>query len=242
MRDESPTALLWKGRPPMETLDTSRNHCIRCGTCCRSGSPTFHVEDAESVLAGIIRLDQIYTIRRGEVVRDNVHGGLALVGTERIKVNERAAPPWPGSCLFYDHADRACTIYGHRPAQCAALECWDRTAFMEVYDHPRAERRHLVEDARLMSFVDEHEDRCGLDRVDRAVKRMGREGKQGVTDLINILQEDHRMRCQAGQELGIPEGALDFYFGRPLTRILHQFGLQLKERPDGSLLLKRIKE
>lgn len=200
------------------------------------------MEDVDSVRTGIIRLDQIYTIRRGEVVRDNVHGGLALVGTERIKVRERAAPPWPGACLFYDHAGHACTMYEDRPAQCAALECWDPAAFMEVYDHPRAERRHLVEDAHLLALVDEHEARCGLARVDRAVKRMGRERQPGVAELIKILQGDHQMRGQAMEELGISEGALDFYFGRPLTRILHQFGLQLKERPDGSFLLKRVEE
>ncbi len=226
----------------MGTPDAPRTHCIRCGTCCRSGSPTLHVEDVDLVRAGVIRLDQIYTIRRGEVVRDNVHGGLALVGTERIKVRERETPPWPGACLFYDQAGHACTIYEDRPAQCSALECWDPAAFMEVYEHPRAERRHLAEDSRILAFVDEHEGRCGLPRVERTVKRMGREGEQGVADLIRILQEDHRMRCHAMEEMGISEGALDFYFGRPLTRILHQFGLQLKERPDGSFLLKRLEE
>ena len=220
--------------------DQPRTHCIRCGTCCRSGSPTLHVEDVDLVRNGIIGLADLYTIRRGEVVRDNVHGGLALVGTERIKVRERQEPPYAGACVFYDHADRACTIYEHRPAQCAALECWDQTAFLEVYDHPRAGRKHVIEDARVLSFMAEHEERCGLSRVDRAVKRMAAQGQEALPELIGILQEDHRMRRQAVQEHGIPEGAVSFLLGRPLTRLLHQFGLQAKERPDGALVLTRI--
>ena len=194
------------------------------------------------VRSGIIGLESLYTIRRGEVVRDNVHGGLALVGTERIKVRERKEPPYPGACVFYDPADRACTVYADRPAQCAALECWNPAAFMEVYEHPRAERRHLIEDERVLSFLGQHEDRCGLLQVDRAVKRIGAEGQKALAELIGLLQEDHRMRQQAVQELGLPEGTLDFHFGRPLTQVLHQFGLQVKEKPDGSLLLMKIEE
>jgi Fe-S-cluster containining protein len=218
-----------------------RDHCIRCGTCCRSGSPTLHVEDVDIVRKGIIGLEDLYTIRRGEVVRANVHGGgLALVGTERVKVREREEPPCPGACVFYHHPERACTIYEHRPAQCAALECWDQAAFLEVYDHPRAERKHVIEDARVLNFLAEHEERCGLPRVDRAVKRMAAEGQKAVGDLIGVLQEDHQMRQEAVQELGVPENTVEFFLGRPLTRVLHQFGLRVKERADGSLLLKRL--
>lgn len=220
--------------------DQPRDHCIRCGTCCRSGSPTLHVEDVDIVRNGIIGLEDLYTIRRGEVVRDNVHGGLALVGTERIKVREREEPPYAGACIFYHHPERACTIYEHRPAQCAALECWDQTAFLEVYDRPRAERKHLIEDARVLSFMAEHEERCGLPRVDRAVKRVAAQEPGAVDGLIGVLQEDHRMRQRAVQEFGVPEAAVNLLLGRPLTQVLHQFGLQVKERPDGALVLKRL--
>ncbi|MFO7784385.1 MAG: YkgJ family cysteine cluster protein [Desulfatiglandales bacterium] len=216
------------------------DHCARCGTCCRSGSPTLHSEDVPLVLDGVIPVTSLYTIRRGEVVRDNVHGGLAVLGTERIKVRERNVPPYHTACVFYHHEDRACTIYEHRPAQCAALECWDPKAFMEVYDHPRAERVHVIEDSNILGFVEEHESLCGYPVVDRAVKSIGREGKAAVERLICIIQEDHRFRMRAVESLGIPEDALEFVLGRPLTKTLHMFGLDIKERPDGSLLLKKI--
>jgi Fe-S-cluster containining protein len=218
-----------------------RDHCIRCGTCCRSGSPTLHEEDAALVIEGVIPVASLYTIRRGEVVRDNVHGGgLALVGTERIKVKERDEPPLHGACTFYSHPEKACTIYGQRPSQCAALECWNPKAFMEVYERPRAGRTHVIEDPDVLGFIEEHESVCGYAVVDRAVKAIGREGKTAVEGLIRILQEDHRFRAQAVQSLGVPEEALGFVLGRPLTRTLHMFGLRLEERPDGSLFLTRI--
>ncbi len=218
-----------------------RDHCIRCGVCCRSGSPTLHVEDAALVIDGVIPIASLYTIRRGEVVRDNVHGGgLALVGTERVKVKERDVPPHPTACTFYDHPGKACTIYERRPSQCAALECWNPKAFMEVYERPRAERSHLIDDPNLLGFMEEHESVCGYLAVDRAVKEMAREGQAAVEKLIRLIQEDHRFRVQAVQGLGVPEEALGFVLGRPLTRTLHMFGLQLEERPDGSFLLTRI--
>jgi Fe-S-cluster containining protein len=218
-----------------------RDHCIRCGTCCRSGSPTLHEEDASLVIDGVIPIASLYTIRRGEVVRDNVHGGgLALVGTERLKVRERDEPPHPTACTFYHHPERACTIHERRPAQCAALECWNPQAFMEVYEHPRAERSHVIDDSNLLGFIEEHESVCGYPVVDRAVKEIGREGKAAVEQLVQILQEDHRFRLKAVQSLGVPEEALEFVLGRPLTRTLHMFGLRLEERPDGSLFLTRV--
>lgn len=217
------------------------DHCIRCGTCCRSSSPTLHLEDAALVLDGVIPSAFLYTIRRGEVVRDNVHGGLALLGTERIKVRERGVPPYPTACVLYHHPDRACTIYENRPAQCAALECWNSKAFMEVYEHPRAERTHVIEDSNIMGFVEEHESLCGYPVVDRTVKSIGRDGKEAVGRLIDILQEDHRFRVRAVESLGIPEDAVEFVLGRPLTRTLHMFGINVDERPDGSLLLTRVK-
>ncbi len=220
--------------------DQPRDHCIRCGACCRSGSPTLHAEDAALVLEGALPFTSLYTIRRGEVVRDNVHGGLALVGTERIKLRERDIPPHPTACTFYDYAERACTIYEQRPSQCAALECWNPKAFMEVYERPRAERSHVIDDPNLLGFMEEHESQCGYAVVDRAVKTIGREGKAGVERLIGLIQEDHRFRVRAMEGLGIPEGALDFLLGRPLTKTLHMFGLRLEGRPDGSLFLTRV--
>lgn len=217
----------------------TRDQCIRCGTCCRGGSPTLQEEDAALVLNGVIPATSLYTIRRGEVVRDNVHGGLALVATERIKVRERNTPPYHRACVFYRHGDKACTIYENRPSQCSALECWNPKAFMEAYKHPRAERVHVIEDSNVLAFVEEHESLCGYPVVDRAVKDIGREGKTAVDRLIGILMEDHRFRVRAVESLGIPQDALEMVLGRSLTKTLHMFGLEVRERPDGSLLLTR---
>ncbi len=192
------------------------------------------------MLDGVLPAASLYTIRRGEVVRDNVHGRLALLSSERIKVRERGVPPYQTACVFYHHAGKACTIYERRPAQCAALECWNPDSFMEVYEHPGAERAHVIEDPNLLEFVEEHESLCGYSLVDRAVRSIGREGKEAVQRLIGIIQEDHRFRVRAMQDLGIPEDALEFVLGRPLTRTLHMFGLEIKERPDGSLLLRKV--
>ena len=73
-----------------------RTHCIRCGECCLSSSPTLHEKDLALVVGGSIRLEHLYTIRRGELVRDNVQGRLVPADQEMIKVREKK-----GSCVFF---------------------------------------------------------------------------------------------------------------------------------------------
>ena len=46
----------------------SRPYCLRCGECCRRGSPSLHVEDAELLSQGLISTHQVYTLRQGEPV------------------------------------------------------------------------------------------------------------------------------------------------------------------------------
>jgi Fe-S-cluster containining protein len=224
----------------MEETQTERTHCIRCGTCCRSGSPTLHAEDAEKVLNGVVNPANLYTIRRGEVVRDNIKGGLAVLSEERIKVRERERPPYPSACGLYDYADKACEIYENRPAQCAALECWDTSTFMRLYGQPRLERRDIIRDEKVFALIEEHEQRCAYVEIERVIKKIGAEGKKAISHLIDIIQYDHRVRHIAVHEFGQSAQGMDLLFGRGLIHTLVMFGLKAETRQDGSLLLKRV--
>ena len=97
---------------PMDFKEEIENgECIRCGECCLSASPTLQRSDIELVIEGIIQTRNLYTIRAGEMVHDNIHGGLHVTRQEMIKVREG---PGSRACVFYDDAQKACTIYAYQ--------------------------------------------------------------------------------------------------------------------------------
>lgn len=212
-----------------------RDHCIRCGECCLRSSPTLHREDLYMVKRGLIEKRHLYTLRRGEAVRDIVKGGIAVTRQEMIKVRERAG----GGCILYDGEGRACTIYGLRPVQCAALKCWDTSDFMEVYEGPRLERSDLVSNEILMGLIEGHERRCGYGALEGHVRRIATEGEKAVEEIIRILRFDYELRPEASEKLGIKTQEMDFFFGRPLVDTISMFGLKVLRQPGGSFFLTR---
>ena len=130
-------------------------------------------------------------------------------------------------------------IYEKRPSQCAGLECWDTSTFMELYDRPRLTRKDLFPGDEIQALIEEHDRRCAYLSIERAVKRIGSKGKQAVKDLIDLVQYDHRVRGVAVREMGHPPESTDLLFGRSLTRTLPMFGIKAENQPDGSIVLKR---
>ena len=213
-----------------------RDHCIRCGECCLRSSPTLHREDLSSVKKGMIERRHLYTLRKGEAVRDNVKGGVAVIQKEMIKVRERAG----GGCILYDGEGRACTIYGQRPVQCAALKCWDTSDFMKIYEGLGLERSDLVSNDALMALIEGHERRCGYGTLEGHVRRVATEGEKAVEEIIRILRFDYELRPAVSKRFGIKIREMDFFFGRPLVDTISMFGIKVIRQPGGSFFLTRV--
>ena len=98
-----------------------RTHCIRCGECCLEGSPSLHTKDLELIDKGDIERGILYTIRKGELVRDNVQGKMVIVDQEMIKIKEKQRER--GGCSLYNEREKACLKYEKRPIQCSVLKC-----------------------------------------------------------------------------------------------------------------------
>lgn len=211
-----------------------RTHCIRCGECCLSSTPTLHMEDVPLVKEGTIRKGDLYCIRVGEPVWDNIENRLIITDKELIKVREKKEGR---GCTYYDEGSKACTIYDHRPAQCAALACWDSTEFMKVYKRPKADRKAFVQEEVLLALMDEHGARCGYRRLDGFVRMIEKQGGEPVERILELLRFDHHVRTFTTKKLGIDSGEMDFYFGRPLSETITIFGLQVVREPDGTFLL-----
>jgi len=217
----------------METVQ-KRSHCIRCGECCLESSPTLQKEEVLVVKDVFIRKREIYTIRVGEPVRDNIENKLIITDTELIKVRGKGNG---GVCIYYHDASKACTIYDNRPAQCAAFACWDNTEFMEVFKRPKACRLDIVHEEVLSALMQEHGTRCSYSRLDGFVRMIEKKGEEAVERILDLLRFDRHVRIFTREKLGMDSREMDFYFGRPLTETITMFGLQVIREPDGTFFL-----
>jgi Fe-S-cluster containining protein len=218
--------------PPISGSD--RTECIRCGECCLRSSPSLQVSDISRVIEGPIKRSDLYTLRAGELVRDNIRGGLKRTEREFIKVRERKET---GACIFYDDPGKQCTIYEHRPIQCAAMKCWDERDFIQVYREPKADRRDLIHDRNLLRLMEAHEERGGYALLERDVRDIETIGEKAVEKILAILKVDHDIRSLTQQKLGVDSDDLDLIFGRPLTETISMFGLKVVRELDGSFFL-----
>ena len=214
----------------------SRTSCIRCGECCLKSSPTLHEEDIPLIMEGFIGKHDLYTIRAGELVLDNVQGRIKITGRELIKVRETPK----GGCIFYNPEALACTIYAHRPIQCAALVCWDDSEFMRVYDRPRADRRKIIRNNTLLRLLEEHEKRCAYAELEKYVKNIEKDGEEAVRKIIRLLKIDYSLRPLVAEKMGLKITEMDFLFGRPLIDTIAMFGLKVTRETDGSFFVTSI--
>ena len=70
---------------PLKT-DHPKTHCIRCGECCLRSGPSLQMEDGPLISKGLIQRRDLYTIRAGELVHDNINDRLRISEHELIKI------------------------------------------------------------------------------------------------------------------------------------------------------------
>jgi Fe-S-cluster containining protein len=192
------------------------------------------IADVSLVYDGFIERGNLYTIRLGELVRDNIRGELKVTDKEIIKIKEKEKNR---GCIYYDEKAKACTIYEYRPIQCKALACWDESEFMRVYARPKVDRRDIIRDKIVLGLMNEHNKRCSYSELDKCVRKIEQEGEEAVGEILEALRFDHHIRAFTSKKLGIDLSEMDFLFGRPLTQTITMFGLKVIKKSDGSFFL-----
>jgi Fe-S-cluster containining protein len=201
-------------------FDSADTHsCLRCGTCCRKGGPAFHLADRPLIESGTIPLRDLFTIRKGERVKDPIRGVVRPVDTELIKIRG-GANTW--TCTYFDERDSCCRIYTGRPLECRLLKCWDTTDVEEMTARECLTRRHLLEGvAGLWDLVAEHEARCSCEKLGEMMANFKKERQQRTKKAIaEILNYDRHLRQLVVEKSRIDPEILDFLFGRPLEKTL----------------------
>ena len=195
------------------------------------------IADVSLIYDGFIERGNLYTIRLGELVRDNIRGELKVTDKEIIKIKEKKDGK---GCIYYDEKAKACTIYEYRPIQCRALACWDESEFMRVYARPKLGRRDIIRDRVLLGLMAEHDKRCAYLELDRRVRQIEKEGEKAVESILELLKFDHNLRLLILKKLGIDSAEMDFILGRPFVETITMFGLKVIREEDGSFFLTTL--
>ncbi len=208
-----------------ESGEKSRE-CARCGTCCRKEGPAFHRRDKGLIESGAIPLKNIFTIRKGELARDNVRGELIPVSSDILKIKGREGS-W--TCMFFVEEGSACAIYESRPLECRVLKCWDTREFRDIYDADRLTRKDLLADIEgTWEIIEDHEARCSHVEIRRLADAVRAGNEEQAEALRHILRYDFHIRDLMTSKAKMDPGIMDFLLGRPLAETIHTLGIELK--------------
>lgn len=204
-----------------------RQQCMRCGTCCKKGGPALHEQDIALVSQKIIAPENLYTIRVGELVRDNVNGGLIYTDVEIIKIRASEASH---ACVFFRNNDNTCGIYEDRPDQCHVLECWNSEKIRTTHMQNRLDRKMLFGGLDwLWNMLEDHESKCNYLKIQKLIERR-RAGDSSVSrELEEMISYDQAIRDFVIEKANKESGMLNLLFGMPLKLVLRRrFGLKIQ--------------
>ncbi len=205
------------------TRTTAGIPCQRCGACCEKGGPALHTADRHLVESGRIPLKYLFTIRPGETVRDNVQQRLTRSTADIIKIKGKKGT-W--ACVFFDAANKACTLYADHPLECRVLDCRRPEALESLYTRNRLTRKDLLYSMnKLWELVQDHEQHCSLEKVTPLFSSSGGPiDSDAQKRLAFIFRYDTHLRRLVVEKGKMDPQLLDFLFGRPLSVLYPHFG------------------
>ncbi len=189
------------------------------------------------VTAEIIDKRHLYTLRKGEVVR-NIDDTLAPLNHEIIKIKGVGEDIRDirdiRACRFYDSSEKACRIYSHRPVECRALKCWDPDPLRQAMTLPYLQRTLFLEPGEdIQKVIVAHEGRCAYETMANAVEALNGPAATGAAEqILDLLHYDHLVRTFVPEKLKLSPETMDFFFGRPMTTTIHMYGLEVRQEGD----------
>jgi Fe-S-cluster containining protein len=218
-----------------ERYEAVAESCIRCGECCRLGSPTLLIHDLPLFQQEVLTWNDVYTLRPGELAT-NREGEVEPLKEELLKVRE---VPSSRQCWFYLAATDSCRIYEQRPEQCRRQNCWG-----EPPRPPAAaqllSRRHLFDQVpEVWDLICEHQERCDCGLVTRALAELGAGREEAGEPLFEALHFDHYLRQLLINDWDLSPEVTELLLGRPLAEFLATQGIIATFTPEGVFKLER---
>jgi len=205
--------------------------CIRCGTCCKKGGPSFHLEDKVLIEKGIILSKHLYTIREGELCYDNVKESILPATSDILKIKGQKDSL---TCIFFNEKENECTIYDNRPLECRALKCWDTREIERIYSKNRLTRKDLISTIEgLWDLIGDHQKRCSYEKFTLFIDILKKDKKDtALKSILDIIKYDAQIRELVVQKGGLDPEMTDFIFGRPITETIRMYGIKVIKQDD----------
>jgi Fe-S-cluster containining protein len=209
--------------------------CVRCGECCRNASPILYSPDLLAVRRERIPLKELMALRIDEPASSPFADKPFPLSSECIKVREK---PGSSECVFFDSEHELCGIHEHRPYQCQAQSCWDESGVEGLMSLKVLTRRELFSgvDA-LLEIMDDHDRRCSFAKLVEAFEELHKSQGATLDDVVELIAYEDHFRSFVAERMGLPEDALDLFFGRSLASRVRLFGFRVDEGVDGSRTL-----
>ncbi len=204
--------------------------CLRCGSCCRQGGPTLHLEDLPLVRGGHLLPDHLVTIRSGETSYDPLTETFRPVEQELVKISGKNST-W--TCRFFcDDKKGSCSIYQFRPLECRLLKCWDTREVKEIIGRNTLDRVSLLSPSDpCLNLMAAQEEKCSYHRVNLLIRELKEnpEAEDLLDELTGIVRIDLQIRARAGKDCSVSLARELFLFGRPVFKAIAAYGFRLYE-------------
>ncbi|NLX18977.1 MAG: YkgJ family cysteine cluster protein [Desulfobulbus sp.] len=212
---------------------SSNTSCKRCGICCRQGGPALHGPDMKLIRSGHIQLDDLITVRRGELAFQPLSTCPEPVRHEFLKLAGQSGT-W--CCVFFDENTNACRRYAHRPVACSLLDCTDTKPILDIVGQDLLTRFDcLSSDDPLLPLIREHERICPCPDLEKVRQTLDR--PEAVPALLADLQiavhHDLAYRTEIIQRYQLSLARELFAFGRPLFQLLLPLGIHNRHTSKG---------
>lgn len=185
------------------------------------GGPILHGDDLPLVKKNIIRPDQLVVIRKGEPAYNPASDTVEPASCEMLKLQGKTGS-W--ECLFYDAAEKSCSIHDNRPLECRLLQCLDTTAILAVTGQDCLSRQDIINpDDPVISYLESFAE-CSWEKVNSLLSTLS---TGSIQEIEKILCADLLLRDQAITQLQITLAQEFFYFGRPMFQAWNHPALEL---------------
>jgi Fe-S-cluster containining protein len=215
--------------------------CKRCGTCCQQGGPALHGPDVELLQAGLLNLDDLITVRRGELAFQPLADRPEPVLNEFLKMKGQNGT-W--CCAFYDQTTKGCLRYAHRPMACGLLDCTNTGPLLAIAGQNLLTRFDCITpDDPMLLLVHEHERLCpcpDLATINQDLNQ-GDNPANLLAELEAAVHSDLAFRSPVAADFQLSLDRELFYFGRPLFQLLVPLGVQAVNTPTGIRLNLRAR-
>jgi Fe-S-cluster containining protein len=218
-----------------DRYEATKETCVRCGECCRLGSPTLLSHDLPRFQQEILTWNDVYTLRPGEQVT-NREGEVEPLKEERLKVRE---VPGSRQCWFYLAATDSCRIYDDRPEQCRRQNCWGDPARPPAVAQLLNRQQLLAGVPEVWALITEHQERCDLGKVARALTELDAGREEASETLFEALHFDHYLRQMLISDWELTPAATELLLGRPVAAFLQTQGIIATLTPEGVFKLAR---